>query len=110
MTPPTTAALTDEARQDLLSTMVLGRTYEKAIRAACYADKKPAFDTGAGLVRGQMHRSAGQEPVAAAVCAHLTSEDAISATHRPHHLAIAQVVALRPMTAEIFGRETGLGR
>ena len=54
--------------------------------------------------------AAGQEPVAAAICAHLTSEDAISATHRPHHLVIAQVVASRPMTAEIFGRQTGLGR
>ena len=30
--------------------------------------------------------------------------------HRPHHLAIAHGVDLRKMTAEIFGRETGLGR
>jgi acetoin:2,6-dichlorophenolindophenol oxidoreductase subunit alpha len=110
MTPPTTQALTDEARRDLLSMMVLIRTYEEAIRAAYYADKKPAFDIGAGLVPGEMHLSAGQEPVAAGICAHLTAEDAITATHRPHHLAIAHGVPLRPMTAEIFGRETGLGR
>ena len=110
MTPPTTQALTDEARRDLLSMMVLIRTYEEAIRAAYYADKKPAFDIGAGLVPGEMHLSAGQEPVAAGICAHLTSDDAITATHRPHHLAIAHGVALRPMTAEIFGRETGLAR
>ena len=105
----TTAALTDEGRRALISTMVLIRTYEEAIRATYYADKKPAFDIGAGLVPGEMHLSAGQEPVAAGICAHLTSEDAITATHRPHHLAIAHGVALRPMTAEIFGRETGLG-
>ena len=110
MMPPTTQALTDEARRDLLSTMVLIRTYEEAIRLAYYADKKPAFDIGAGLVPGEMHLSAGQEPVAAGICAHLTAEDAITATHRPHHLAIAHGVELRPMTAEIFGRETGLGR
>jgi pyruvate dehydrogenase E1 component alpha subunit len=109
MTPPTTPALTDDARRDLLSTMVLIRTYEEAIRAVYYADKKPAFDIGAGLVPGEMHLSAGQEPVAAGICAHLTADDAITATHRPHHLAIAHGVALRPMTAEIFGRETGLG-
>jgi TPP-dependent pyruvate/acetoin dehydrogenase alpha subunit len=109
MTPPTTQTLTDEARRDLLSTMVLIRTYEEAIRAVYYADKKPAFDIGAGLVPGEMHLSAGQEPVAAGICAHLTADDAITATHRPHHLAIAHGVALRPMTAEIFGRETGLG-
>ena len=110
MTLPTTQTLTDAARRDLLSTMVLIRTYEEAIRTAYYADKKPAFDIGAGLVPGEMHLSAGQEPVAAGICAHLSAEDAITATHRPHHLAIAHGVGLRPMTAEIFGRETGLGR
>jgi acetoin:2,6-dichlorophenolindophenol oxidoreductase subunit alpha len=109
MTPPTTQDLTDEGRRALISTMVLIRTYEEAIRREYYADKKPAFDIGAGLVPGEMHLSAGQEPVAAGICAHLTPEDALTATHRPHHLAIAHGVALRPMTAEIFGRESGLG-
>jgi TPP-dependent pyruvate/acetoin dehydrogenase alpha subunit len=109
MTPSTTQALTDEGRRALMSTMVLIRTYEEAIRAAYYADKKPAFDIGAGLVPGEMHLSAGQEPVAAGICAHLTPQDALTATHRPHHLAIAHGVALRPMTAEIFGRESGFG-
>lgn len=109
MTLTTTQALTDEVRRDLLRTMVLIRTYEEAIRLAYYGDKKPAFDIGAGLVPGEMHLAAGQEPVAAGICAHLTSDDAVTATHRPHHLAIAHGVALRPMTAEIFGRETGLG-
>ena len=109
MTPSNPQALTDDGRRDLLSTMVLIRTYEEAIRLAYYADKKPAFDIGAGLVPGEMHLAAGQEPVAAGICAHLTPDDAVTATHRPHHLAIAHGVALRPMTAEIFGRETGLG-
>ena len=109
MTRPTTQALTDEGRRGLLSTMVLIRTYEEAIRREYYADKKPAFDIGAGLVPGEMHLSAGQEPVAAGICAHLSPEDALTAAHRPHHVAIAKGVALRPMTAEIFGRETGFG-
>ena len=56
-----------------------------------------------------MHLSAGQEPVAAGACAHLTSADAVTAPHRPHHVAIAHGVDLHKMTAEIFGRETGLG-
>ena len=42
-----------------------------------------------GLVPGEMHLSAGQEPVAAGICAHLTTDDAVTATHRPHHLANA---------------------
>jgi pyruvate dehydrogenase E1 component alpha subunit len=57
-----------------------------------------------------MHLAAGQEPVAAGVCAHLTADDAVTATHRPHHLAIAHGMDLKKMAAEIFGRETGLGR
>ncbi|KFF59813.1 acetoin:2,6-dichlorophenolindophenol oxidoreductase subunit alpha [Cryobacterium sp. MLB-32] len=101
--------LTEESRRSLLNTMVLIRTYEEAIRREYYADKMPAFDIGAGLVPGEMHLSAGQEPVAAGICAHLTTDDALTASHRPHHVAIAKGVALRPMTAEIFGREDGFG-
>jgi len=103
-------ALTDETRRGLLKTMVLIRTYEEAILREYHADKSPGFDIGAGLIPGEMHLSAGQEPVAAGICAHLTADDAITATHRPHHLAIAHGVSLTKMTAEIFGREAGLGR
>ena len=97
-------------RTALFETMVLCRTYEEAILREYHADKGPGFDIGKGLVPGEMHLSAGQEPVAAGVCAHLTTDDAVTATHRPHHLAIAHGMDLRAMTAEIFGRETGLGR
>ena len=97
-------------RSQLFETMVLCRTYEEAILREYHADKGPGFDIGKGLVPGEMHLSAGQEPVAAGVCAHLTTDDAVTATHRPHHFAIAHGVDLRKMTAEIFGRETGLGR
>jgi acetoin:2,6-dichlorophenolindophenol oxidoreductase subunit alpha len=100
----------DKIRLELYRVMVLSRTYEEAILREYHADKKPAFDIGAGLVPGEMHLSAGQEPVAAGVCAHLRRTDAVTATHRPHHIAIAHGVDLDPMTAEIFGRETGLGR
>jgi len=44
------------------------------------------------------------------VCAHLRTDDALTATHRPHHLAIAHGMDLRAMAAEIFGRVDGLGR
>ncbi|MGZ4536664.1 MAG: thiamine pyrophosphate-dependent dehydrogenase E1 component subunit alpha [Nocardioidaceae bacterium] len=97
-------------RVGLYETMVLCRTFEEAILREYHADKGPGFDIGNGLVPGEMHLSAGQEPVAAGICAHLTTDDAITATHRPHHLAVAHGVDLRTMTAEIFGRETGLGR
>lgn len=103
-------ALTDDMRRGMLKTMVLIRTYEEAILREYHADKSPGFDIGAGLVPGEMHLSAGQEPVAAGLELHLTKDDALTATHRPHHVAIAKGVRLREMTAEIFGRTTGLGR
>ena len=100
----------DGTRLQLYRTMVLIRTFEEAVLRDYHADKKPAFDIGAGLIPGEMHLSAGQEPVAAGVCAHLSTDDAVTATHRPHHFAIAHGVDLEKMAAEIFGRETGLGR
>ena len=100
----------EKTRLDLYQTMVLSRTFEEAILREYHADKKPAFDIGAGLIPGEMHLSAGQEPVAAGVCAHLREDDAVTAPHRPHHIAIAHGIDLDLMAAEIFGRETGLGR
>ena len=108
--PAVVAPLDAATRLDLYRTMVLARTFEEAILREYHADKGPGFDIGKGLVPGEMHLAAGQEPVAAGVCAHLTSDDAVTATHRPHHLAIAHGVDLDRMAAEIFGRETGLGR
>jgi TPP-dependent pyruvate/acetoin dehydrogenase alpha subunit len=97
-------------RVHLYRTMVLARTFEEVILREYHADKGPGFDIGKGLVPGEMHLAAGQEPVAAGVCAHLSRDDAVTATHRPHHFAIAHGVDLRTLAAEIFGRETGFGR
>lgn len=102
--------LDDTTRVDLYRTMVLIRTFEETILREYHADKKPVFDIGAGLIPGEMHLAAGQEPVAAGICAHLTRDDAVTATHRPHHLAIAHGMDLKKLAGEIFGRECGLGR
>lgn len=108
--PSSGPVLPSELRLSLYETMVLSRTYEEAILREYHADKGPGFDIGKGLIPGEMHLSAGQEPVAAGLCAHLTSDDAVTATHRPHHFAIAHGMDLRAMTAEIFGRVDGLGQ
>jgi pyruvate dehydrogenase E1 component alpha subunit len=97
-----------QTRVDLYKMMVLIRTYEEAILREYHADKQPVFDIGGGAIPGEMHLSAGQEPVAAGVCAHLSADDAVTAPHRPHHVAIAHGVDMDRMTAEIFGREDGL--
>lgn len=98
-------------------TMLLIREYEETLAQAYLEGKLPpniqkglAFDIAAGPVPGEMHLSAGQEPVAVGVCAHLRKEDTVVGTHRPHHFAIAKGVPLEAMTAEIFGKVTGLGR
>jgi pyruvate dehydrogenase E1 component alpha subunit len=67
------AAPDPAVRRELYTTMVLSRTYEEAILHEYHADKGPGFDIGKGLLPGEMHLSAGQEPVAAGVCAHLTT-------------------------------------
>jgi len=100
----------EDIKVQLYTTMVRIRTYEEAILREYHRDKSPVFDIGAGRIPGEMHLSAGQEPVAAGLCAHLRPDDAITAPHRPHHLALAHGVDMKRMTAEIFGRESGLGR
>ncbi|HYF94983.1 MAG TPA: thiamine pyrophosphate-dependent dehydrogenase E1 component subunit alpha [Symbiobacteriaceae bacterium] len=90
--------------------MVIIRRYEERLAAAYMEGKQPIFNIAAGPVPGEMHLAAGQEPVAVGVCAHLAREDAVAGTHRPHHFAIAKGVDLNRMTAEIFGKVTGLGR
>jgi len=97
--------------------MLLIREYEETMVKVYLEGKLPpqiqkglAFDIGSGPVPGEMHLSAGQEPVAVGVCAHLRKEDTVVGTHRPHHFAIAKGVPLDRMTAEMFGRATGLGR
>ena len=97
--------------------MVEIRNYEETMASVYLEGKLPpniqqglAFDIGSGPVPGEMHLAAGQEPVAVGICAHLKQEDTVVGTHRPHHFAIAKGVPLNPMTAEMFGKVTGLGK
>lgn len=94
----------------MYETMVKIRRYEETMVSAYAEGKQPVFNIGAGPVPGEMHLAAGQEPAAVGICAHLRPEDTVTAPHRPHHIAIAKGVDLRRMTAEIFGKETGLGK
>lgn len=98
----------NSARLWMYKTMVKSREYELAIKAAYLEGKQPVFNMARGPIPGEMHLSNGQEPCAVGVCAHLRSTDTVTATHRPHHVAIAKGVDLNRMTAEIFGRQTGL--
>jgi TPP-dependent pyruvate/acetoin dehydrogenase alpha subunit len=94
----------------MYATMVKIRYYEERLAEIYREGKTPLFDISAGPVPGEMHLAAGQEPVAVGVCLHLRPEDTVTASHRPHHVAIAKGVDLKKMTAEIFGKRTGLGK
>jgi pyruvate dehydrogenase E1 component alpha subunit len=112
MTTPTTQQL-----RWMYEKMVEIRHYEETMATVYLEGKLPpkiqkglAFDIGSGPVPGEMHLAAGQEPVAVGVCAHLHDDDSVIGAHRPHHFAIAKGVPLDAMTAEMFGKATGLGR
>ncbi len=84
------------------------RTYEETLAKWYYEGKSPRFDISAGPIPGELHLSSGQESAAVGMCIHLKPEDAVIGTHRAHHFAIAKGVDLKKMTAEIFGKATGL--
>lgn len=88
--------------------MVTSRLFEEAVKAAYLEGKQPLFNMAKGPIPGEMHLSNGQEPCAVGVCAHLRPDDMVTATHRPHHVAIAKGVDLDAMAAEIFGKASGL--
>ncbi len=94
----------------LYADMVTARHYEERLQEEYLEGKQPAFDISAGPIPGELHLAAGQEAAAVGVCHHLEADDTVTAPHRPHHVAIAKGVDLKRMTAEIFGRKTGLGK
>lgn len=96
--------------RELYADMVTARYYEERLQEEYLEGKQPAFDISAGPIPGELHLAAGQEAAAVGVCHHLRPEDTVTAPHRPHHIAIAKGVDLDRMTAEIFGRKTGLGK
>lgn len=92
----------------MYETMAKSRHFEALIKPAYFEGKTPIFNMAKGPLPGEMHLSDGQEPCAVGVCAHLRPGDTVTATHRPHHIAIAKGVDLHAMAAEIFGKASGL--
>ncbi|HUZ39021.1 MAG TPA: thiamine pyrophosphate-dependent dehydrogenase E1 component subunit alpha [Streptosporangiaceae bacterium] len=64
----------------------------------------------AGLVRGLVHLSVGQEAVAAGVCPLLRAGDLVYTGHRGHGHAIAKGVPMDRLLAELMGRADGVCR
>ena len=60
-----------------------------------------------GDVPGFVHISVGQEATAVGACWPLRPDDYIASTHRGHGHCLAKGMAMAPMFAELFGRESG---
>src|SRR5213594_4108226 len=65
---------------------------------------------GENKIWGTIHSYAGEEAIAAGVCAHLRDNDWITSTHRGHGHCIAKGADLGKMFAELLGKETGYCR
>jgi len=63
-----------------------------------------------GAIRTPCHLCAGQEAIAAGVCAALEVRDFIFGNHRSHGHYLAKGGSLKALMAEIFTRETGCSR
>jgi acetoin:2,6-dichlorophenolindophenol oxidoreductase subunit alpha len=61
-----------------------------------------------GEIPGFVHLYAGEEAIAAGVCAHLRLDDYIASTHRGHGHAIAKGCDVKGMMAEIYGKQSGI--
>jgi TPP-dependent pyruvate/acetoin dehydrogenase alpha subunit len=61
-----------------------------------------------GDIPGFVHLYAGEEAIAAGVCAHLRPDDYIASTHRGHGHAIAKGCDVKGMMAEIYGKQSGI--
>jgi pyruvate dehydrogenase E1 component alpha subunit len=85
------------AALQLYGRMVLIRTFEERFQREMQRQQ----------LHGTGHLYAGEEAVAAGVCAHLTDADYITSTHRGHGHCIAKGVDVRGMMAELFGKATG---
>ena len=72
--------------------MLTSRYMEESIERIYMEGKTPVFNMAKGPIPGEMHLSNGQEPCAVGVCAHLEAGDIVTATHRPHHIAVAKGV------------------
>jgi TPP-dependent pyruvate/acetoin dehydrogenase alpha subunit len=87
----------------------LNEMYRDMLRIRRFEEKADELFM-AGLIKGAVHVSIGQEACSVGVCSALNREDAILTTHRGHGHSIAKGTRLNEMMAELLGRANGLCR
>jgi pyruvate dehydrogenase E1 component alpha subunit len=93
-----TSELTREQLLDAYRTMRTIREFEERLHT----------EFATGDIPGFVHLYAGEEAIAAGICAHLGPDDYIASTHRGHGHAIAKGCDVKAMMKEIYGKRDGL--
>jgi pyruvate dehydrogenase E1 component alpha subunit len=96
--PPDVGQLTREQLLEAYRVMRTIREFEERLHV----------EFATGEIPGFVHLYAGEEAIAAGVCAHLGPDDYVASTHRGHGHAIAKGCDVRAMMAEIYGKQSGL--
>lgn len=100
MSIPNKAQFDDEKLKEIFETMWKIRFF----------DEKVDQFFARGMIHGTTHLAVGQEASAAGSGAVLRRTDWITATHRGHGHTIAKGTDVKPMMAELFGRQTGTNK
>ena len=96
--PPASGELSKQELLDAYRVMRTIREFEERVHT----------EFATGEIPGFVHLYAGEEAIAAGVCAHLGPGDFVASTHRGHGHAIAKGCDVKAMMAEIFGKRDGL--
>jgi TPP-dependent pyruvate/acetoin dehydrogenase alpha subunit len=80
----------------------------RAMRTIREFEERLHREFATGEIPGFVHLYAGEEAIAAGICAHLGPDDYVASTHRGHGHAIAKGCDVKAMMAEIYGKQTGL--
>lgn len=96
--PPSSGELTKDQLLEAYRVMRTIREFEERLHT----------EFATGEIPGFVHLYAGEEAIAAGVCAHLGSDDYVASTHRGHGHSIAKGCDVAAMMAEIYGKQEGI--
>jgi acetoin:2,6-dichlorophenolindophenol oxidoreductase subunit alpha len=96
--PPASGELTKDQLLEAYRVMRTIREFEERLHT----------EFATGEIPGFVHLYAGEEAIAAGVCAHLGSDDYVASTHRGHGHSIAKGCDVAAMMAEIYGKQDGI--
>jgi TPP-dependent pyruvate/acetoin dehydrogenase alpha subunit len=96
--PPASGELTKDQLLESYRVMRTIREFEERVHT----------EFATGEIPGFVHLYAGEEAIAAGVCAHLGPNDYVASTHRGHGHSIAKGCDVKAMMAEIYGKRAGI--